>query len=397
MMNRLSPFVSGFFWLLLLTSSCAANRSVTVTNGVSILPDDVSKAGADGPFVFYRGPKIVVKSVVMNDTTPEARKQVFRNKKDVMLTCTVTETGDAFSFPLHDSIGLPADVYPTMPARLLALSDIEGNFLAFKTMLMGAKVIDERFNWTFGNGHLVLLGDYFDRGVNVTQCLWLAYKLEAEAAEAGGQVHFILGNHEIMNMSGDQRYVRHKYFANAELIGEDYRNWYAADTELGQWLRSRNAIERIGDHVFCHAGLSSDLAQSRLELTDINRIARRWYGTPENKISDPDAKTVFGRNGVFWYRDMAKNKLSNTEVTMTLGRYGANRVVVGHTLQPDVRMFNRGRVICIDLMHEDNLLTGSMKCLLIEQGAPFVLDNRGNKTSLMVVPTLVKDDSSNEE
>ena len=45
----------------------------------------------------------------------------------------------------------------------------------------------------------------------VTEVLWLIYSLEEKAKAAGGYVHYILGNHEIMNMSNDLRYVQNRY------------------------------------------------------------------------------------------------------------------------------------------------------------------------------------------
>jgi Calcineurin-like phosphoesterase len=353
---------------------------------------DLSKAGADGPHVFYRDGKIVVKSVVMQDSAAEPRKQVYYDRAKVYLSCTVEETRDTFSFALHDSIKVEPDQYSAMPQRILVLSDIEGNFKILKTMLQGAGVMDAQFRWTYGADHLVLVGDYFDRGLQVTECLWLLYKLEAEAARSGGRVHFILGNHEVMNLSGDQRYVRNKYFENADLIGEKYANWYAADTELGRWLRSKHAIVQIGTYGFCHGGLSTDLSQTRMSLTDINRIARRWYGTPEQKITDPDAKAIFDSNkGIFWYRDMAKNKLTNSEVHNILFRYDLKRLVVGHTLQTDVNIYYRGQLICTDQYHEENMRLGFVKTLLIEQGVPYSITSKGEKSTPSVIATTVRD------
>ena len=42
----------------------------------------------------------------------------------------------------------------------------------------------------------MIIGDIFDRGKDVPQIFWLFYKLEEEAAKAGGHVSFMLGNHE---------------------------------------------------------------------------------------------------------------------------------------------------------------------------------------------------------
>ncbi len=350
----------------------------------TIPPTDYSKAGADGPHVFYRGGKVVVKSVIIEDSVPVARKAVYRKKSDALLTCRIPETGDAFSFGLMDSITLAPALYPTPPAKMLVLSDIEGNFLALKTMLQGAKVINEKFEWSFGKGHLVLLGDFFDRGVQVTECLWLIYKLEMEAKAAGGVVHFILGNHEVMNLAGDTRYVRNKYFENAELLHEDYNDWYKPTTELGLWLRSKNALEQIGNVLFCHGGISPSVANSRLDMETINRLARRWYGKPTKQIKDPDAQLIFdSKSGIFWYREMARNQADKGDVASALAKFGVERIVLGHTLVNDVVGYYRGQVICIDLFHEENMRMGFMKTLYIEKGLFYGLDSRGEKTTIV--------------
>jgi len=348
-------------------------------------PDDNSKAGTDGPHVFFRGGKITVKYVLRRDTGFIAKTQHFNDKKSVSLTCQVPETGDSFSFLLHDSQTEESTTYPT-PDRLLALSDIEGDFSALKTMLLGAKVMDKQFNWTFGKGHLLLLGDFFDRGLHVTECLWLLYKLEAEAEAAGGKVHFILGNHEVLNLQGNSSYVRRKYLENAELIGEPYKNWYDQNTELGRWLRSKNAVEKIGDYVFCHGGISPELASTRLGLAEINRISRQYLGKPNEAILDADAKAIFDlRTGIFWYRGAAKNMASKADIDAALQFAGARRMVIGHTLQPDITALYGGRVLCIDLYHEENMRQGFMKTLWMEAGFCYTLTSRGEKSSVFSV------------
>lgn len=349
-------------------------------------PDDHSSAGTDGPYVFYRGNTITVKYVFRRDTNVRAKTLHYSNKKDISLTCQVPETGDSFSFLLHDdNPGEQPTQYPT-PDRVLALSDIEGDFLALKTMLTGANVMDNQFNWTFGTGHLVLVGDYFDRGVNVTECLWLLYKLESEAEAAGGKVHFILGNHEVLNLQGDATYVRKKYVENARLMGEEFKQLYANDTELGHWLRSKNAVELIGDYVFCHGGISPELAGTGLSLAEINRISRQHLGKPNNEIIHEDAKAIFDlKTGIFWYRNIAKNLIPSEEVTKVLEFAGAKRMVLGHTMQQDVTALYNGRIICIDLYHEENLREGFMKTLWLEEGFCYTLNNKGEKSSIFSI------------
>ncbi|WAC03282.1 hypothetical protein N7U66_06875 [Lacinutrix neustonica] len=56
---------------------------------------------------------------------------------------------------------------------MVVISDIEGNYEAFASFLFANKIMDENHNWIFGTGHLVLVGDFVDRGKNVTQVLGL--------------------------------------------------------------------------------------------------------------------------------------------------------------------------------------------------------------------------------
>src|SRR5690606_14672285 len=148
-----------------------------------------------------------------------------------------------------------------MPQRIAVLSDIEGNFNGLSSFLINNHIIDANYNWTFGDGHLVLTGDFVDRGNHVTQVLWLIYKLEMQAEKQGGKVHLILGNHEIMNFQGNWRYNKRKYIKLAQTISKE-KDWdkatrfmYSHHTELGNWLRSKNVIEKIGRYIFVHAGL----------------------------------------------------------------------------------------------------------------------------------------------
>src|SRR6185503_2902022 len=152
------------------------------------------------------------------------------------------------------------------------------NFAGFRKLLQAGGVIDADYNWTFGNGHLVLTGDFVDRGDQVTEVLWLIYSLEEKAKAAGGYVHFILGNHEIMNMSNDLRYLHPKYVENTMLLNEHYMTLYGENSELGRWLRTKNIMEKVGDMIYTHGGISSQMNLVNSSISDINKMARPFYG-----------------------------------------------------------------------------------------------------------------------
>ncbi|MDH4157758.1 MAG: metallophosphoesterase, partial [candidate division Zixibacteria bacterium] len=108
----------------------------------------------------------------------------------------------------------PSEVAPSVfdnIPRILAVSDIHGEYEYFVDILQKGGVIDSGLDWIWSSGHLVILGDVFGRGDRVTESLWLIYRLERQARRHGGRLHFVLGNHELMVLRGDNRYVHEKY------------------------------------------------------------------------------------------------------------------------------------------------------------------------------------------
>jgi hypothetical protein len=292
---------------------------------------------------------------------------------------------------LYSDYSVPASTYP-QPKKLFAISDIEGNFSAFASTLQGNGIINKEFKWTYGEGHLVLVGDFFDRGTNVTEVLWLIYELERQAAEKGGMVHFINGNHEEMNLRGDTRYVKEKYFEVASAFNTKYTSLYASNTELGKWLRSKNVIEKIGKTLFAHGGLSPQMANQHLPLSEINEIARANYGKSAWKIEHDGgmAQTIYSMIGPMWYRGYFSGTLDPTEVISLLNLYGAESIVVGHTIVPNVSGIYDNRVIAIDVKHCVAVGDGTSNALLIENNNYFATNVTGAKSP--VYPMLTQNE-----
>ena len=68
-----------------------------------------------------------------------------------------------------------------------------------------AHIIDGHADWIGGSDILVQTGDIVDRGTYAMDIYRMMQKLRGQAADAGGQVVSVLGNHEIMNSIGDWR------------------------------------------------------------------------------------------------------------------------------------------------------------------------------------------------
>ena len=352
--------------------------------------DEIS-FNSDGPYVFYKKGLVLVRSLERqkngNITT---KKEIFTSKEDLSyLTCKVDDdSGISFKVKLHSNYEVPPSVYP-QPEKLFALADIEGNFDAFTKTLKANGIINDRLEWTFGKGHLVLVGDFFDRGNNVTAVLWLIYELERQAAEKGGVVHFIIGNHEEMNLRGDTRYVKEKYFEVAIALNTKYPSLFGTNTELGKWLRSKNVIEKIGNTLFVHGGLSPQLAKYHLSLANINKVARANYGKAAWKIESSGGlpQTIFGMNGPMWYRGYFSGSLQKHEILHVLNLYGAESVVVGHTIVPNVSSLFDNRIIAIDVKHCTAIEDGTSNALFLKNGQYFAANAFGELGSVYPILT----------
>ena len=97
--------------------------------------------------------------------------------------------------------------------RVVAFADVHGAYDDWVALLKEVGVVDDKLNWSGGKTHLVSVGDLIDRGPGSRQVVELLKKLDAQADAAGGAVHMTLGNHEVMVMTGELRYVSAAEFA----------------------------------------------------------------------------------------------------------------------------------------------------------------------------------------
>ncbi len=196
-------------------------------------------------------------------------------------------------------------------ARIVGVGDIHGDFDALVAILQQAKLIDARHRWTGRKATLVQTGDFLDRGPKSREAMDLLMALEKQARKKGGQVIVLLGNHEMMNMTGDLRYVTPADYASfadkrsekrretayqmyielrkkrAQALNQpppvftpetekewmeehplgfvEHRKAFGPNGQYGRWLRQRPAVAKVGDVVFVHGGISPALASWELE------------------------------------------------------------------------------------------------------------------------------------
>lgn len=343
-----------------------------------------SSAGyTDGPYVFIE-PGGRVEITLQGDGKSEAKV----HRQDVKHSINVLvddEVGTRFTVPLRDGYSRAAVRHP-MPERLLAVSDIEGDFAALTALLRINGVIDQQLQWQFGKGHLVLIGDFVDRGNNVLPTLWLIYKLEAEAQAAGGAVHYVLGNHEQYLLQGRTKSVADKYFGTFYASGLTQGELFSEHTELGRWLRSKAAMIQVGDTLFVHGGVSPEVLRSKPTLEQIDAKVEKLFA---RRSGDGDAASenwLHGPLALPFYRGLARDmteqqlgpKASAEHVTQMLQHFYAKCIAIGHTPAEHIGHDYAGRVLRVGVHHAG----GNREALLFADAHYWRVDANGQRHKL---------------
>lgn len=205
--------------------------------------------------------------------------------------------------------------------RVVAMSDPHGDYAAMLRTLGNAGIIDADDNWAGGGTYLVITGDLLDRGPESRAIMDLVMRLESQAEDHGGRVLLTLGNHEVMNLVGDLRYVsagEYAAFADEE-TAEERERWFQAllsrrrvqalglvdegelraefdrdrppgfyahrrafssDGVYGRWLMEKPLMVVVNDTAFVHGGMPPLVAEQSLEeLNDRMGADIRQYVT----------------------------------------------------------------------------------------------------------------------
>ncbi len=196
------------------------------------------------------------------------------------------------------------------PEAVVAIGDVHGDFDDLAAILQHIGLIDAQHHWTGNKTTLVQVGDLLDRGPKPREVLDLLMALEKEAPKAGGRVVSLLGNHEMMNIMGDLRYVTVDNYASfadgkseerRKSAYQQYMKWrsshgpllaelpqpmelteaewmarhpigfveqreaFSPNGSYGKWLREHSALAKIGGVIFLHGGIHPNLAHLKLD------------------------------------------------------------------------------------------------------------------------------------
>lgn len=294
--------------------------------------------------------------------------------------------------------------------RLIAVGDIHGDLEKCKESLRLAGLIDAAGNWSGGSSTVVQVGDVLDRGGEEIKTLYFLEMLKRQAEKSGGKVITMNGNHEIMNIDGDFRYI------TPESLKEfsDWAFWYRVGNsmknlcsglvnlakdpfrglpsefkgirkEFHDGIRARIAALRpegpistrffadnltvlvMGENVFVHGGLLPNHVSYGLER--INEEVRDWINGVRGDLCRDIGR---GRNSVVWLRRFSHELAENCDckalehVLATIP--GAKRMIMGHTIQENgINGACENRAIRIDVGMSKGCINGLPEVLEINK------------------------------
>ena len=378
-------------------------------------------------------------------------------KKYLLLTLAVTALSLAGPARSQESVKkIPA----SKTAVRFAIGDIHGDYKSFVKLLGRLGLIDQKLKWVGGKKELVQTGDIFDRGPGSRAAVELLMKLEGEAKKAGGEATTLIGNHEVMNLVGDLRYVDPREYTSfaadetaalrarkkaailglpktsAGLLRSNYytqvagkvtaanfdtsfppgffahREAFSLRGKIGAWLVTRNTVYLKDRNLFVHGGISprvsgilpatinssvkADLAAflkasdqlEKLGVFDLSLGVHELFlmlaneraagGVPHPKLAASFAtlerikntSLLFATDGPFWYRGLAlgDEKAFAPEVKKILGLQDVDRIVIGHTQPPSLRIQGRfaNSVIMIDTGMNQQVYMGRASALVFQ-------------------------------
>ncbi len=289
-----------------------------------------------------------------------------------------------------------------LPERVVVIGDLNGQAKVLDELLLGTGLINSLGNWIGGSSVLVIMGDVINRGEGSRAAAERLIVLRPQARAQGGEVLWILGNHEVMTAFGHEGYVTpEEYMEFAEpqeieafrrarsqyqyqLLGsprvphriepiggriraweEDYapgkdafRAAMSRDGWLGRYIRSLPVAVILGPLCFVHGGLSAKWA--RLGVEALADVTRRAWLEDQTYYQLLDPRGIFrDPHGPLWHR---KYCISDSQVILDEAHevaktLGVERLIVGHTRTDSAPggmlgvplLRQQGRVLMVDV------------------------------------------------
>lgn len=240
---------------------------------------------------------------------------------------------------------VPPPLHHLEAPRVVAIGDVHGDLGAAHGALKLAGAVDEAGHWIGGPLVVVQIGDQLDRGDDEREILEWFERVADEADAAGGAFYPLIGNHEVMNVMGDLRYVTPDGFAEFDdergalppplrATARPQQGRVAAFSPGGRYARllaRHNLVMQVADSLFAHGGLRPEDVDHGLER--INRDTQAWM-----RGEQPLPDLLLDFDGPIWTRYLSYSPVAEADCArlgQVLAATGARRLVVAHTVQID--------------------------------------------------------------
>ena len=220
-----------------------------------------------------------------------------------------------------------------------AVGDVHGCLAPLREALVRAEFIDDADRWTAGDARLWFLGDLTDRGPDGVGVVDLVMDLQRQAAEVGGEVGCLLGNHELMLLaahlptgstpqySAQAEEMAHQMFRE-RWMGNGGKEADSARLTPGhlEWIAALPAMVLVGDHLLMHA----------------DTLGYRNYGSSVDEVNETVAAILSGQLDLeqidelthMMTKRFAFASDDGESACAFLAEYGGRQVVHGHSPVP---------------------------------------------------------------
>jgi hypothetical protein len=214
------------------------------------------------------------------------------------------------------------------------IGDIHGCYERFRELLQSHSLISDDLAWTGGDSKLWLMGDYFDTGNQAIECIELIIRLQQEAAAAGGELHALLGNHDVMiagaYLLGDTKgSTGHSFLEVWKMWGGQNSDFERLTEAYVNWILSLPAMGRSDDTLLMHTDGTFYCDMGR-DVSQVNEEFRRILSTP-----DPVAWEQLLRN--FGQRHAFSGPDGSTVATRFRRHFGVSHLIHAHSPISEVR------------------------------------------------------------
>lgn len=205
------------------------------------------------------------------------------------------------------------------------VGDIHGHLDKLRALLQGAGLVDDRLQWSGDAARLWFVGDFFDRGPAGLGVVDLIMRLQGQAVAAGGEVHALLGNHEVLFLSAHRFRNIKRFMLNWKRNGGQESDMGLVTARHIAWLRNLPPVALAEDRLLIHADAMLYFEYGST-ISEVTESFRQILHSDEHDEWDYLLES-FAERMAF----SASRSNGSANAAEMLYRYGGQQIIHGHT------------------------------------------------------------------